>query len=94
MNKSKSSLPTVQWRPAVTSFCATLAVAGLLAMPAAAQNTPAGAQTDPVVAKVNGTEIKQSDLKAAEEGEGEQLEAMIEQASQSRANWRMGQKGK
>ncbi len=33
-------------------------------------------------------------LKAAEEGEGEQLEAMIEQASQSRANWRMGQKGK
>jgi len=75
MNKSKSSLPTAQWRPAVTAFCATLAVAGLLTM-------PAGAQTDPVVAKVNGTEIKQSDIKAAEEDIGSQLPPMAPEAKQ------------
>ncbi len=33
-------------------------------------------------------------LQLAEDGDGEKLEAMIEQASQSRAHWRMGQKGK
>ncbi|NML46568.1 prephenate dehydrogenase/arogenate dehydrogenase family protein [Ramlibacter sp. G-1-2-2] len=33
-------------------------------------------------------------LKLAEDGDGDQLQAMIEQASNSRAHWRMGQKGK
>jgi len=33
-------------------------------------------------------------LKLAEDGDGDKLQAMIEQASNSRAHWRMGQKGK
>jgi prephenate dehydrogenase len=33
-------------------------------------------------------------LKLVEDGNGDQLEALIEQASQSRASWRMGQRGK
>jgi prephenate dehydrogenase len=33
-------------------------------------------------------------LKLAEDGEGEKLEAMIAEASELRANWRMGQKAK
>lgn len=33
-------------------------------------------------------------LQMIEDGNGDQLEAMIEQASQARAGWRMGQKGK
>jgi prephenate dehydrogenase len=33
-------------------------------------------------------------LQMVEDGQGEKLEAMIEQASSSRAHWRMGQKGK
>ncbi|MDB5856940.1 MAG: prephenate dehydrogenase [Ramlibacter sp.] len=33
-------------------------------------------------------------LQLVEDSQGEKLEAMIEQASQSRAHWRMGQKGK
>ena len=73
MNKSISLLPTRQWRPALTTFCATLAVAGLLTV-------YAGAQTDPVVAKVNGTEIKESDLKAAEDDIGAQLPPMAPEA--------------
>ncbi|ARP99457.1 peptidylprolyl isomerase [Pseudorhodoplanes sinuspersici] len=73
MNKPKFSLPTVQWRPVLTTLCATLAVAGLLTI-------QAGAQTDPVVAKVNGTEVKESDLKAAEEDIGAQLPPMAPEA--------------
>lgn len=73
MNKPKSSLPAVQWRPALLTLCATLAVAGLLTV-------HAGAQTDPVVAKVNGVEIKESDLKAAEEDIGAQLPPMAPEA--------------
>ena len=33
-------------------------------------------------------------LQMVEDGQGEKLEGMIEQASTSRAHWRMGQKGK
>lgn len=33
-------------------------------------------------------------LQMAEDGEGDKLQAMIEQASNTRAHWRMGQKGK
>ncbi len=42
--------------------------------------THAIAQTDPVVAKVNGVEIKESDLKAAEEDIGAQLPPMAPEA--------------
>ncbi len=73
MNKPKSLLPTDKWRPALTTLCATLAVAGFLTV-------QAGAQTDPVVAKVNGTEIKESDLKAAEDDIGAQLPPMAPEA--------------
>jgi hypothetical protein len=40
--------------------------------------------------------FQRSLLHAAADGrrQGEKLEAMIEQASESRAHWRMGQKGK
>jgi peptidyl-prolyl cis-trans isomerase C len=41
---------------------------------------PAFAQTDPVVAKVNGTEIRQSDLAAAEEDIGQNLPPMAPDA--------------
>src|SRR5688572_25874918 len=47
----------------MTAFFTRLALLALIATMAA----PAFAQTDPVVAKVNGTEIRQSDLTAAEE---------------------------
>src|SRR5687768_13927921 len=40
----------------------------------------ARAQTDPVVAKVDGTEIRESDLKAAEEDIGTQLPPMAPEA--------------
>ena len=73
MNKPHSSLPTVRWRPVLMTLCATLAVAGMLTV-------RAGAQTDPVVAKVNGIEIKESDLKAAEEDIGAQLPPMAPEA--------------
>lgn len=50
-------------------------IAGLIVLPAlmAMPLTGAFAQSDPVVAKVDGAEIKQSDLKAAEEEIGQQL---------------------
>ncbi len=54
-----------------------LATAALLAL---AGLQPAMAQTDPVVARVNGTEIKESDLKAAEEDIGSQLPPMAPDA--------------
>lgn len=60
------------WLPALAAV-AVFAVAGPL--PAAAQ-----AQADPVVAKVNGTEIRESDLKAAEEDIGAQLPPMAPEA--------------
>ncbi len=72
MNKPKSSHPTVQWRP-IATFCAALALTGLLTL-------GVSAQTDPVVAKVNGIEIKESDLKAAEEDIGAQLPPMAPEA--------------
>lgn len=40
------------------------------------------AQSDPVVAKVNGTEVKESDLKAAEEDIGSQMPPMSPEAKQ------------
>jgi peptidyl-prolyl cis-trans isomerase C len=54
-------------------LCAMLAVAGLL-------TTRALAQADPVVAKVDGTEIRESDLKTAEEEVGAQLPPMSAEA--------------
>jgi peptidyl-prolyl cis-trans isomerase C len=53
----------------MTAFFSRLALIALIATLAA----PAFAQTDPVVAKVNGTEIRQSDLTAAEEDIGPNL---------------------
>ena len=55
-----------------------LAAAALLALAGATTKTVA--QNDPVVARVNGTEIKESDLKAAEEDVGAQLPPMAEDA--------------
>lgn len=70
-----SSRPTrflYGWLPTLTA-AAMFALAGPLA-------TTALAQTDLVVAKVNGTEIKESDLKAAEEDIGAQLPPMAPDA--------------
>jgi peptidyl-prolyl cis-trans isomerase C len=53
----------------MTAFFSRLALVALIATLAA----PAFAQNDPVVAKVNGTEIRQSDLTAAEEDIGPNL---------------------
>jgi peptidyl-prolyl cis-trans isomerase C len=53
----------------MTAFFSRFALIALIATLAA----PAFAQTDPVVAKVNGTEIRQSDLTAAEEDIGPNL---------------------
>jgi peptidyl-prolyl cis-trans isomerase C len=53
----------------MTAFFTRLALIALIATLAA----PAFAQNDPVVAKVNGTEIRQSDLTAAEEDIGPNL---------------------
>jgi peptidyl-prolyl cis-trans isomerase C len=60
------------WLPALTA-AAIFALTGPL-------TTTAQAQADPVVAKVNGTEIKESDLKAAEEDIGAQLPSMAPDA--------------
>jgi peptidyl-prolyl cis-trans isomerase C len=54
-----------------------LAAAALFAV---ASPLTAAAQTDPVVAKINGTEIRESDLKAAEEDIGSQLPPMAPEA--------------
>ncbi len=62
------------WLPALTA-AAMFVLAGPLAAPAQAQT-----QADPVVAKVNGTEIRESDLKAAEEDIGAQLPPMAPDA--------------
>ena len=56
--------------------------AGLIVLFVLIVTPPEGAiaQSDPVVAKVNGVEIKQSDLKAAEEDIGQQLPPLSEDA--------------
>jgi peptidyl-prolyl cis-trans isomerase C len=61
------------WRSSLTLLVAGFALGALLA-------THAIAQSDPVVAKVNGVEIKESDLKAAEEDIGTQLPPMAPEA--------------
>jgi peptidyl-prolyl cis-trans isomerase C len=55
----------------MTAFFSRFALIALIATLAAP--APAFAQTDPIVAKVNGTEIRQSDLTAAEEDIGPNL---------------------
>ena len=62
-----------RWRSSVALLVAGFALGSLLA-------THAIAQSDPVVAKVNGVEIKESDLKAAEEDIGAQLPPMAPEA--------------
>jgi peptidyl-prolyl cis-trans isomerase C len=57
-------------------FAGLIALAALIVMPLQS----AVAQNDPVLAKVNGVEIKQSDLKAAEEDIGQQLPPLSEDA--------------
>ena len=68
----RSSAPA-RWSAGAASMLSALAIVGLL-------TTHAMAQADPVVAKVNGTEIKESDLKAAEEDIGSQLPPMAPEA--------------
>jgi peptidyl-prolyl cis-trans isomerase C len=70
----RSSL-LARWRSSLTLLVAGFALGGLLV-------THAFAQSDPVVAKVNGIEIKESDLKAAEEEIGAQLPPMAPEAKQ------------
>jgi peptidyl-prolyl cis-trans isomerase C len=74
---SLRSFVPARWRSGPFSGLALavagLALAGLLA-------THAVAQSDPVVAKVNGVEIKESDLKAAEEDIGAQLPQLSPEA--------------
>lgn len=62
-----------RWRSSLALLVAGFALGSLLA-------THAIAQSDPVVAKVNGIEIKESDLKAAEEDIGAQLPPMAPEA--------------
>lgn len=57
-----------------------LAILALAGAPLSVSLTAASAQSDPVVAKVNGMEIKQSDLTAAEEEIGAQLPPMAPEA--------------
>ena len=63
----------VRWLSGLTTLCAALAVLGML-------TAGALAQSDPVVAKVNGVEVKESDLKAAEDDIGAQLPPMAADA--------------
>lgn len=74
---SLRSLAPARWQSGLALVVAGLALAGLLSFHAVAQTAPAA---DPVVAKVNGTEIKESDLKAAEEDIGAQLPPMAPEA--------------
>jgi peptidyl-prolyl cis-trans isomerase C len=67
------SLAPARWRSGLALAVAGLALAGFLTVQAVAQG-------DPVVAKVNGVEIKESDLKAAEEDIGAQLPPMSAEA--------------
>lgn len=66
---SNSNFPAFARR---ASFAVLIAALVLILVPAQS----ALAQNDPVVAKVNGVEIKQSDLTAAEEDIGSQLQTM------------------
>jgi peptidyl-prolyl cis-trans isomerase C len=64
----KAHPPLPLWRAAVA---ATVLAALVLALPAVV-----GAQTDPVIAKVNGVEVRQSDLTLAEEDMGQQAQQL------------------
>jgi peptidyl-prolyl cis-trans isomerase C len=72
MTSFRSTRSPSGWLPALTA-AAMFALAGPLA-------ATAQAQADPVVARVNGTEIKESDLKAAEDDIGAQLPPMAPDA--------------
>ena len=79
-NSSQSSNPTRRWRWAALAVVAVAAVgitsaAVLMPQQRPALTTPASAQNtaDPVVAKVDGTEIRQSDIALAEEELGASL---------------------
>jgi len=56
------------------------AALALLLMPAVLPAAPALAQSDPVLAKVDGVDIRQSDVTAAEEEAGSQLQTMAPDA--------------
>ena len=73
MTRSRSPLLSLRWLPALSAAWIMFAVAGPL-------SAPAQAQADPVVAKVNGVDVKESDLKAAEEDIGSQLPPMSPEA--------------
>ena len=71
------NLPSLSARPALSGaslLVSALAVVAVLTIP------PARAQDDPVVARVNGTDVRQSDLAAAEEDLGSNIPQMTPEA--------------
>jgi peptidyl-prolyl cis-trans isomerase C len=73
------NLPSLSARPALTG--ASLRVTALIAVAALVLAAPlARAEDDPVVAKVNGTEVHQSDLAMAEEDLGSNIPQMTPEA--------------
>ena len=71
------NLPSLSARPALSGaslLVSALAVVAVLAIPLAR------AQDDPVVARVNGTDVRQSDLAAAEEDLGSNIPQMTPEA--------------
>jgi peptidyl-prolyl cis-trans isomerase C len=75
-----SIVPTLLRRAVLVGFAATLA---LSILPLAAVK----AQDDPVVARVNGAEIRQSDLVAAEEDVGGQLQQLQQMPPEARRDY-------
>jgi peptidyl-prolyl cis-trans isomerase C len=64
--------PMLAWAKGLRASALAIAAAALLALPA----TPARSQDDPLIAKVDGVEIHQSDLTLAEEDVGQNAQAL------------------
>ncbi|AMN39199.1 PpiC-type peptidyl-prolyl cis-trans isomerase [Rhodoplanes sp. Z2-YC6860] len=78
-NLTERRLPTFPALPALRASTLGLLAAALIAVPAMAQapaSKPASAQPDKVIAKVQGVEIRESDLAMAEEDMGQQVEKL------------------
>ena len=76
-NLTERRLPTFPALPALRTSTLGLLAAALIAVPAMAQSSkPTPAQPDKVVAKVQGVEIRESDLAMAEEDMGQQVDKL------------------